>query len=135
MKKVFCTKIIKMKKIITLAFALTMGITSFQSCTSTMGTTGSSTMGSITNILTSIMSLFGNIPGISGMLGSITPATSLSSILTNPASVTAFQNLLATKFQIPAAKVSSAYSGMRTVQDVANFVSQNGNPTILKTLK
>lgn len=99
-----------------------------------MGTTGSSTMGSITSILTSIMGLFGNIPGLSGMLGSITPATSLSSILTNPASVTAFQNLLSTKFQIPAAKVSSAYSGMRTVQDVVGFVSQNGNPTILKTL-
>jgi hypothetical protein len=124
-----------MKKIITLAFALTMGITSFQSCTTTMGTAGSSTMGSITNILTSIMSLFGNIPGLSGIMGSITPATNLSTLLTNPAAVATFQNLLASKFQIPASKVSSAYSSMRTVQDVANFVSKNGNPTILNSLK
>ncbi len=124
-----------MKKIITLAFAMTMGITTFQSCSSTMGAMGSSTMGSITSILTSIISLFGNIPGLSGMMGGITPATNLNTLLTNPASVTIFQNLLAAKFQIPVAKISSAYSNMRTVQDVANFVSKNGITTVSNTPK
>lgn len=125
-----------MKKILTLALALTIGMVSIQSCSSTMGSTSSSTGTTIlTNILSTVLSMFGS-SGTQGLAYTApTASTSLSSILTSPAAVSAFKNNLSTKFQIPMDKINSAYSGMKTVSDVTNFVNKNGNPAILNSLK
>ena len=126
-----------MKKFIGFALVAVMSTATLESCTSTSATSTASSIGTnlLKNIGTSLMQLLGNIPGLQGVLGNANMTSSLNSILTNPTAVSSFKNLLSSKYQIPMAKVNSAYSSFGNLQDVANFVSKNGNSTVINSLK
>lgn len=136
---IFTKKNAFMKRIISIAVAFIIGFTAIQGCSTLTGTTGggsTSTSSSswLGNILSAIIGMMGNIPGLSG-LSNLNANTSLSSIINNAATATAFKNALATKFQIPLATVNSAYSSFNTLTDVANFVNKNASTATIKSLK
>jgi len=130
------TKIIFMKKLIVPILAATITISGIAGCTTAQMTTATTTA---TTLLTTLgpylIQLLGNVPALKGVMANANMNTPLSSMLTNPTTITAFQNAIATNFKIPASKVSTAYGSFGTLQDVANFVAKNGNLSAVSGLK
>jgi hypothetical protein len=117
-----------MKKLIVPMLAAAITISGIAGCTTAQMTTATTTATSLLNTLGPyLIQLLGNVPALKGVMTNVNMNTPLSSFLTNPTTITAFQNAISSNFKIPAGKVSSAFGSFGNMQDVANFVAKNGN--------
>jgi hypothetical protein len=126
-----------MRKLFVPALAAAITISSIAGCTTSQLTTTATT--AATTLLSSLgpylIQLLGNVPALKGVMANANMNTQLSSILTNPTTITAFKNAITTNFKISSSKVNSAYGSFGTLQDVANFIAKNGDLSALSGLR
>jgi len=125
-----------MKNLFVPMLAAGITILGIAGCTTTQMSTATTTA---TTLLTTLgpylIQLLGNVPALKGVMANVNMNTPLSSFLTNPTTITAFQNAISSNFKIPASKVSSAFGSFGNMQDVANFVAKNGNLSAVSGLR
>lgn len=122
-----------MKKMFVILWSLAMTTTSVQSCMSGKKLTSTVVSSITTSVLDYLLNLLGGT-ALKGLLNGVNGNTPLSSFINNSISENVLKGLVATKFQIPLDKVNGSYGSFKNLNDIAGFIAQNSNPSVLKSL-
>ncbi len=117
-----------MKKLFVIMFSVALAFSTIESCTAAQGGSTSTIGNEIKNsLITYLIQYLSNNTSLSGVMKGVTATTPLTSFLKTNTNIDTFKNLISSKFQIPATKVSNAYSSFGNLTDVANFINKNGS--------
>ena len=116
-----------MKKIICIACLAFSVLIVSPGCTGSQNSTAGTVTNTVIAVLAGILQQIGGSTAATGL----TAQTKINSVLTTVDQVNSFKTLLSSTFQIPKSTIDGAYAGFSTLQNVANFVVNNAQPSTL----